>query len=173
MQLLEESGSVFKDRESLAISGAMFLQDVFREYGVTIPYHSGKKVEVMITPTFVHTAIHEAIHLNARTMFKDVFGKSLNEGLTEWLASKICEEFQVKKIAVYQIEVDVIDALVNIGCLSELKEALFCGKCQELKARLIKIMGKNFGPQFIIAAGKDDLSAMIKILDDCLTEKLK
>lgn len=174
MQLLQDTGSSFSDAESLAISGAMFLKDVFREYGITIPVHGGqKRVEIMITPTFVHTAIHEAIHLNARNAFKEMFGKSLNEGLTEWLASQICEEFQVKTIKVYEIEVRVIDALVNIGCIKELKEALFNGKCHDLKAKLVKVLGKDVAVLFINAAFQDDMSAAIKVLNDFFQKALK
>ena len=172
--LLGDTGTLSEDPEKVAICAALFLEDVFLEYGITIPIKSGlKRILIMITPTLIHTAIHEAIHLNARDDFKAVFGNLLNEGLTEWLAKAVCEEFGVSRANVYQAEVNVINVLVNLGFGEELKDALFLGRVKELKSALLKTLGKIRSTEFTDAAKSNNLEGIVTTLQVFLKEGKK
>jgi hypothetical protein len=111
-----------------------------------------------------HTAVHERVHANTSTEWRDAYGssKKLNEGLTEHLTWRVLERQEAQggvpweRARAYVPERETVERLEKVVGLDTLSDAFFKGKRDTLE----RAIGESLGVTDRAAASAEGVRAL-------------
>ena len=163
------SPSTFQDKSSYEIWLKRAYPDVSRQQlrgvvGDTHPLTNGVTVN-RNQVTLVRTLTHERVHQLSHPGFRASFGRAFDEGVTDYLASRVSKDLHIASVAVgYPAERDIASMVAAVAGEKTLAKAYFKGEFEDLARALEVELGPGGFGKFRNLVRRGDLDATRQLL---------